>query len=90
MRLRVAGWSRSRHAFERDGSLFMEIARFDCRNCLTCAGRVETVKSALVQAGVEGSWHHAGGGYYLSVPYDGPVEPASFLRGLLGLPIAHA
>lgn len=90
-RVRVAGWSYSRHVILMDGHVEMEIARTHCSHCPTCRGRISHCESAL--AGKAFERRSAGGGEYFVLPYPaeagrGPTAVASFLAKELRLSLA--
>jgi hypothetical protein len=93
LRVRVAGWSYSRHVVLRDGVVEMEIARTHCSHCSTCRARIFHCENAL--AGKPFERRSAGGGEYFILPYPAvldrdPRSVANFLSEVMRLRIVPA
>ena len=90
-RLRVAGWTYSRHAMVKGNTLFVEVAREACSHCPTCSTRIRTIESRLHGAGTPWRFTNLNGGTYLAVePEQMPEKVGDYLGGLLGLRISES
>lgn len=68
----------------------MEIARYACRHCPTCSGRLDYVRRRL---NGEAEWDYVEGGVVVKLPYPkgrsrSESSVAGFLQQKIGLPIA--
>ena len=91
LRLRVEGWSNSRHAVVRGNTLMIEVARVRCNHCPTCSHRIQTIESRLRGAGTPWRFVNLNGGTYLAVePEQIPAKVGNYLSGLLGLRVSES